>query len=201
MRDIEIHTDPKSKAPYGLLLDPSPTNHQPRTAEEVFERCKRSVLSKWRSDIFVSEGKEEIPRPSRQRTKQILDQQTGQLDFGAVVDALGVDSTSSDQALIGRNRTLIPNEEEDDAGHGGAFDSSALHGQIVPVSISHDGEYVVATALCSYEIIAREQIAAKRESETIGEEGKSTEGVEETGRGQTKRPARRRVGSTRAGAA
>lgn len=134
MRDIEIRTSPITKAPFGIILDQQPeTTKQPRAAE-IFHEFHKEQLERLESVA----GKAKV---------KILGKE-GKLDLDAVLTALddkkeGIEEEAN--ALNGReiakisDRKAVKEEIE--------REYEAIEGQIVQVSISHDGEYVVATAL------------------------------------------------------
>lgn len=134
MRDIEIRTSPITKAPFGIILDQKPASKKQLRAAEIFNELHKERLERLESVA----GKAKV---------KILGKE-GQLDFDAVLTALnekGEGKEEDTSALNGRefaklsDRKAVKEEIE--------LEYEAIEGQIVHVSISHDGEYVVATAL------------------------------------------------------
>lgn len=134
MRDIEIRTSPTTKAPFGIILDQQPDTTKLPRAAEIFNEFREEQLKLLESVA----GKAKV---------KILGKE-GELDFGAVLTALNEkeeDREAEASALNGREIAKISDRKAVKGDIEREYE--AIEGQIVQVSISHDGEYVVATAL------------------------------------------------------
>lgn len=134
MRDIEIRTSPVTKAPFGVILDQELETTKQLRAAELFNEFHKEQLKQLESVA----GKDKV---------KILGKE-GKLDFDAVLTALKEKEDGREEeasTLNGREIAKISDRKavKEDIQR----EYEAIEGQIVQVSISHDGEYVMATAL------------------------------------------------------
>ncbi|GAB7354250.1 hypothetical protein MBLNU459_g4785t1 [Dothideomycetes sp. NU459] len=122
MRDIMICTSPVTGAPFGIVLD---RRLDDGSTPDAIHSAVRSSLQ---------DGGEE-PKPDP--TPKSIISQDGQLDLGAVEDALKIGEDEDMPELRSRAQSPTASAQVDDD----------VEGQIVKVSISHDGDYCVAMCM------------------------------------------------------
>ena len=158
MRQIEILVPPTSRAPYGLVHDfPIPTRMR---AHEVFEAHRGEVMERYRRHLARSDATKPgsgagSTNNKRDDGKKMFDH-AGKLDFEAVLGALQTEGQIRIQDSEDGREGSSNGDASGDAETWGV-DMEALlkaqselrdvQGQIVQISIAHDGEYVVASAL------------------------------------------------------
>lgn len=164
MRDIEIHSAPTG-APFGIVLDARTSilsqdtiDDAPTTSDIKDDSSRRgqAIYIAWKAESETrkrqqqilqtpDDGGEEKPaKTAPEKSSARILKQDGVLDLAAVKDAL------QNEAEPDAQRQIVQDDPSDEAERGQSGKEEAwqtVQGQIVQLSISHDGEYVVATAL------------------------------------------------------
>lgn len=127
MRDIIIRTSPTTGSPFGIVLDRRLDGTSP-------EDIHAAVFASLQESREVG-GAYTAPVDATPRAKPILSND-GQLDLGAVEDALRADEEKEFAWFGERSKDYgsVPMEED-------------VEGQVVKVSISHDGDYCVGMCI------------------------------------------------------
>ncbi|KAI5199094.1 hypothetical protein E4T39_06455 [Aureobasidium subglaciale] len=164
LREIEIRRDARTKEPFGIVLDEEVAGGKVeyQSAKEVYA----NLVQKWRlRDRMERESVKDVATSTPTSTStstsipQILDKD-GTLDFNAFQAALTFTQSKGPRiiktpvadrrdrfqlaALEAEYNRMIDVDRKAD-------DILEMKGQIVKISISHDGEYCVATALAALE--------------------------------------------------
>ncbi|KER00600.1 hypothetical protein AUEXF2481DRAFT_24908 [Aureobasidium subglaciale EXF-2481] len=173
LREIEIRRDGKTNAPFGIVIDGVVGREvEYQSAKEIYA----NLVQKWRvrdridresvkdgdsaKDVRSSTSTpESAPTPTPTPIPRILDKD-GKLDFNAFQEALTCTSNKGPRivktpvserrdrcrlaALEAEYNRMVEAERKADA-------FSKMEGQIVKISISHDGDYCVATALAAFD--------------------------------------------------
>ncbi|KAI5239412.1 hypothetical protein E4T43_06788 [Aureobasidium subglaciale] len=170
LREIEIRRDGKTKEPFGIVIDEVVGREveEYQSAKEVFA----NLVQKWRVRNRIDRESVKDVEPAKDARSststpestptpipQILDED-GKLNFNAVQEAL---TFTSDK---GPRIVKMPVSERRDRSRLAALEAeynrmveaerkadgfSKMEGQIVKISISHDGDYCVATALAAFD--------------------------------------------------
>jgi len=165
LRDIEIRRNSTTREPYGIVLDtPPPSRKGLSSAKFIYKAILEKEALNQPSTLPIEHHQRSsgqiIEQQQQQQSSRILSDE-GILDLNAVTAALNHPSTSTSPSptpnLIKKHlaretetstatdkalKLQMENAKE-------ALELVDVQGEIVKVSISHDGEYCVATALAA----------------------------------------------------
>ncbi|THZ10836.1 hypothetical protein D6C91_09610 [Aureobasidium pullulans] len=166
LRDIEIRRNSTTREPYGIVLDtPPPSRKGLSSAKFIYKAILEKEALNQPSTLPIEHQQQQrssaqsIEQQQQQASRILSDE--GILDLNAVTAALNHPSTSTSPSptpnLIKKHlaretetstatdkalKLQMENAKE-------ALELVDVQGEIVKVSISHDGEYCVATALAA----------------------------------------------------